>query len=363
MEVKSKSSVVTNRPTGDGPSFSICIPQFNRTSFLIEACKSLCAQTFKHFEVCISDDCSTDGREAELLEFLRGSGLTFVYQRLDRNSRYDANLRNSIALGGGEFCFLLGNDDALASPTVLEELHREISSHPTVSVVITNYEEQGTGAAFRRMRSTGIVGSGPLVAAEMFRNFSFVSGVVLRADEAKSLATPLWDGSEMYQMFIGCRMIASGGCLLGIDEIMVRKDVVIPGESVDSYAARPQQKDCAIQERILPMGRILPLVAAAVQPYQEGETRESTVLRVATQLLVFTYGFWLVEFRRVQSWRYAAGVYLGLRPRNLLNGIQLSYWRRSQLAMLYTFIGLFGLTVPVGLFDALKKHLYAIAKA
>jgi len=38
------------------PLFSICIPQHNRTSFLIEACKSLQSQTFTDFEICISDD-------------------------------------------------------------------------------------------------------------------------------------------------------------------------------------------------------------------------------------------------------------------------------------------------------------------
>ncbi|MDB9482187.1 glycosyltransferase, partial [Dolichospermum circinale CS-537/05] len=40
----------------ENPFFSICIPQYNRTSFLIEACKVLAQQTFKNFEVCISDD-------------------------------------------------------------------------------------------------------------------------------------------------------------------------------------------------------------------------------------------------------------------------------------------------------------------
>ena len=48
------------------PYFSICIPQHNRTSFLIEALRTLDRQTFRDFEVCISDDASTDGREADL---------------------------------------------------------------------------------------------------------------------------------------------------------------------------------------------------------------------------------------------------------------------------------------------------------
>src|SRR2546422_615489 len=90
------------------PFFSICIPQYNRTPFLIEACKMLAKQTFKNFEVCISDDCSTDGKQHQLLGYLEQSKLSFVYQRQKRNLRYDANLRASIGLAAGRYCVLLG---------------------------------------------------------------------------------------------------------------------------------------------------------------------------------------------------------------------------------------------------------------
>src|SRR5438445_5809273 len=100
--------MTTQRKLVDEPFFSICIPQYNRTSFLIEACKTLIEQTFKSFEVCISDDCSTDGREEELLRCLEQSDLSFVYFRQGQNLRYDGNLRASIDLSEGQYCFLLG---------------------------------------------------------------------------------------------------------------------------------------------------------------------------------------------------------------------------------------------------------------
>src|SRR5258708_6128653 len=108
------------------PYFSICVPQYNRTAFLIEACRSLAGQSFRNFEVCISDDCSTDGREEELIGYLETSGMSFVYRKQAKNSRYDGNLRASIALARGAFCFLLGNDDALATAEVLQSLHDEM---------------------------------------------------------------------------------------------------------------------------------------------------------------------------------------------------------------------------------------------
>ena len=154
------------------PYFSICIPQHNRTSFLIEACRSLAQQTFRDFEVCISDDCSTDGKQDELLDYLKSSGLRFLYHRQETNRRYDANLRTSIAMALGSYCFLLGNDDALATPTVLEEIYAETKRNKP-GVVITNYESHFQGIVFRRIRCSGVLGTGPETAAKNFRNFSF----------------------------------------------------------------------------------------------------------------------------------------------------------------------------------------------
>jgi len=103
----------TNRPAGLQPFFSICVPQHNRTDFLILACESLARQIFNDFEICISDDCSSDGKELELLGWLRRSGLTYVYARTISNLGYDGNLRNVIGLSAGRYLFLMGNDDGL----------------------------------------------------------------------------------------------------------------------------------------------------------------------------------------------------------------------------------------------------------
>ncbi|HEY9700977.1 MAG TPA: glycosyltransferase family A protein, partial [Allocoleopsis sp.] len=89
---------------------------------MIESCKILAQQTFKDFEVCISDDQSTDGKEQDLINYLKNSGLSFVYKKQEKNKRYDGNLRGSIALAQGKYCILMGNDDALKSSTTLQDL-------------------------------------------------------------------------------------------------------------------------------------------------------------------------------------------------------------------------------------------------
>lgn len=345
------------------PFFSVCIPQYNRTSFLIEACKSLAAQSYKNFEVCISDDCSTEGREEELLLFLKESGLSFVYQRQETNLRYDGNLRASIALSQGTYCFLLGNDDALASSDTLQGIYDEIQKFGPAGAVITNYQEYQGGKVFQRIRRTESLGAGPVAAANNFRNVSFVSGVVLDGESARMLTTTKWDGSEMYQTYLMCRIVGEGKALLGINEVAILKDIRIEGEQVDSYSLKPRINPCPIVERKHTFHFLGRLVVDAIDPYLDLPAKQRIYEKIFQQLLVFTYPFWIFEFRRVQSWKYAAGICLGMRPRNVTEGIDLSRLVRLRIKMLYLAVSVLGLTAPVGLFTRLYPRLHSFAKS
>ncbi len=54
------------------PRVSIIIPTYNRAKVLLEALKSVFAQTYRDFEVIVCDDGSTDGSE----EMVKGSGIS-----------------------------------------------------------------------------------------------------------------------------------------------------------------------------------------------------------------------------------------------------------------------------------------------
>ena len=352
-----------DRRTKDAPFFSVCVPQHNRTAFLIEACKSLAAQTFQDFELCISDDRSTDGREAELIEYLESSGMSFIYRKQEKNSRYDGNLRASIALSRGRYCFLLGNDDAFATPETLQELYDQMRQHENIGVVITNFEDYTTGKEIRRIQHSGLLGAGPAAAANHYRDVSFVSGVVLAGPRSRALFTDKWDGSEMYQMYLTARLLAEGLALLGLEQITIRKDIQVAHEAVDTYALKPRLSPCPIIERFLTMHYLGRLVMDAINPFLRPEARQPTAEKVLQQILVFTFPFWIFEYRRVQSWRYAAGLCLGMRLRHSAKGIELSRWRKFRLAALHALVSLAGLSVPLFVFDSVVPQLHAFAKS
>jgi glycosyltransferase involved in cell wall biosynthesis len=345
------------------PFLSISVPQFNRTSFLIESCRSIAHQTFRDVEICISDDQSTDGRSDELLDLLETLDVGYVYRRQPKNTRYDANLRSAIDLAGGRYCFLLGNDDSLASDTVIEELHQRLLGFERAGVVITNYQDYASGQVTARVTGNRVVGSGPFIAARNFRSFSFVSGIVLNTSTAKRAATADWDGSEYYQMFLGSRMIAEGHPLVALDLVTVRKDIQIAGELVDSYRSKPIPSPRRIVERPINVVTIGPLVVDAIRPHTARRPLQKAAVQVFLQLLMFTYPFWIYEYRRVRSWNYAAGVCLAMRPRRILKGQDLSARQRILIATVYGAVTVVGLLTPIVWFQRLTPRLYVWAKS
>jgi glycosyltransferase involved in cell wall biosynthesis len=348
---------------GPAPFFSICVPQYNRTQFLIAAVRSFAEQQFRDVEVCVSDGASTDGREHELIEVLLASGVPFVYQRSPVNLRYDANTRAAVGLARGRYCVLMGNDDALNGPGALADLWADMEKHAPLGVALSDSCDYRTGHRAFRIRETVACGAGPGVAALHFRNFSFVSGVVLRRESAQALTTAKWDGSEMYQTFVGCRMIASGERLLERGAVLVRKDITIPGESVDSYAARPRLWPCPLVERRLPLNQLGRLVADAIAPHTAAGDRPRLNEAILLQLLGITYPFWLFEYRRVQSWPYAAGIALGMKPARTAAGVTLGLPRRLRVWAVYGLATALGLAVPGPAFAALRGCLYKVAKS
>jgi len=344
------------------PFFSICIPQYNRTDFLIAACRSFASQTFKDFEVCISDDCSNDGKEQDLIAYLQASGMRHKYRRNEKNLRYDGNLRSAIELSTGRYLVLMGNDDGLAGPDVLERLRQEIQRTGDIAVAITNYREMPTGRRYDRMSKTGVLGAGPECAAAMFRNYSFVSGIVLDGPGARALASPIVDGSEMYQMYLGTRLVAAGGRFLSVAEVMIDKDLQIEGQDVESYRARPRLDPCPIVKRPLPMGRLLEVVAQGLRPHTSPAELDRLLFSVGRELYSYTYPFWGIEYRRVQSWRYALGVIWGFSPAEVAARQGLSRVRFALLWLIYAATSSAALLAPIALFDTLRPRLYELAK-
>jgi glycosyltransferase involved in cell wall biosynthesis len=117
---------------------SICIPTYNRAAHLANCLNSiiLCkARSDLKFQVCISDNHSTDGTE----EVVRNaqSSIDIKYHRNSSNLGIPRNFLNVVSMADGDFVWLIGDDD-LIMPNAIVELYKLIDLHPDVDFFYVN---------------------------------------------------------------------------------------------------------------------------------------------------------------------------------------------------------------------------------
>lgn len=117
---------------------SICIPTYNRAAHLANCLNSiiLCnSQSDFKFQVCISDNSSTDGTE-EIVRRAQ-SAINIKYHKNETNLGMTRNFLNVVSMADGDFVWMIGDDDLLI-PNAIAELYRLIDSHPNVDFFYVN---------------------------------------------------------------------------------------------------------------------------------------------------------------------------------------------------------------------------------
>ncbi|MDE6264226.1 MAG: glycosyltransferase [Paramuribaculum sp.] len=89
---------------------SIITPSFNCSKYVKETIKSIIAQTYKNWELLITDDCSTDNSRAIIHEFCELDPRIKIFC-LDNNSGAGIARNNSIKEAKGRFIAFCDSDD------------------------------------------------------------------------------------------------------------------------------------------------------------------------------------------------------------------------------------------------------------
>ena len=92
------------------PRVSVIIPTYNRRDFVREAIASVCAQTYRDFELIIVDDGSTDGTVRIVEEFRqeRTDSIQYIFQT---NQGVSAARNHGVVRSSGELLTFLDSDD------------------------------------------------------------------------------------------------------------------------------------------------------------------------------------------------------------------------------------------------------------
>ena len=95
---------------------SICIPTYNRPKHLLNCLNSLTLQSYKNFEVCISDNASDSNIKKIIKPFKKK--LNNKFNRNKKNLGFALNLLKVSSMANGKFIWFLGDDDLLVKDSL-----------------------------------------------------------------------------------------------------------------------------------------------------------------------------------------------------------------------------------------------------
>lgn len=118
--------------------FSVIIPLYNKAPYVHKALESVCAQTYRDYELIVINDGSTDNSAIVADEYLKATD-GIDYKIINQpNAGVSAARNNGVALSHGEYVAFLDADDWW-EPTYLERMAQLINDYPDAGLYACNY--------------------------------------------------------------------------------------------------------------------------------------------------------------------------------------------------------------------------------
>nr|WP_171046932.1 glycosyltransferase family 2 protein [Pedobacter ureilyticus] len=343
---------------------SICIPQFNRIEYLKIVLRDIEKQDYEDIEVCISDDASNDDTEETITNIKKDYKFPLVYYRFATNNGYDRNLRKSMELASGDYCFILGNDDTLSDTNAISRLTTFLKENAQPDVGFCNSADYiKTQEVQTRANETRVIGTGVEIALKYYSSFSFVAGLIFKRSAFLQHNTNEFDGSIYVQIYLACRIICNGGLFFTYNEALVHKDVRVANQIANSYREKLPRKWSEFQRLDSGLPSYSNVAYQAIsRSLSDDSERDLIAFSILKRIYMFTYPFWLVDFRENDAIVASFGLINGLPPNKFQFYKQLSLLRRIKVNLLYTSSSFIGIITPLFLYRKAKKTLYKIAK-
>lgn len=198
----------------NGPTFSVCIPAYNRARHLSDLLDSVLAQEYKDFDIVICEDRSP---EREKIAGIVGHysakhpGVIRYFEN-EKNLGYDGNIRNLVAKATGAFCFFMGNDDIMCKGA-LAIAADVIRRHPDVGLILKSYawfdhSADNINQEVRYFTEERRFRAGREAIVICYRRSGVISGYIIRRDMAHAASTDKYDGTLYYQMHLTAHVLS-----------------------------------------------------------------------------------------------------------------------------------------------------------
>jgi glycosyltransferase involved in cell wall biosynthesis len=211
---------------------TVAIPAYNRPNELRTLLGTILDQDFSDFDVLVVEDCSP--RRDEIRTVVEQAAASRPNRRIrfhanERNLGFDGNVRRVLELSEGEFTLFMGDDDLLR-PGALRRVGDVIRGHLELGVILRAYEhvDFATGQhveLFRYFSEDRRFSAGPPTMRTFFRRCVSIAGFTIHTASARRFATDRLDGTLLYQLYVGTRVVQErGGYFISDVLTSMRKD-------------------------------------------------------------------------------------------------------------------------------------------
>jgi len=121
------------------PKVSACVVTYNQQDFIAECLESILSQDYQNFEICISDDCSTDSTPDIIDKYINSNPGKIKFIRNSHNLGITINSNVSLSLANGEYVTFTAGDD-LMLPGKLAAQVEYMEQHPECRISYHNSE-------------------------------------------------------------------------------------------------------------------------------------------------------------------------------------------------------------------------------
>ena len=195
------------------PLLSVIVPTYGRAEHIGPLIDSVLAQEFQDWEMVIAEDGSPRRAEVKAVvdQYAPRMGGRLRFFQNEKALGYDGNFRHLIGLARGEFVFVMGDDDRVASGA-FTAVADAIRRYPNLGVIIRAYTvfigtPENTLKTIRYWPGECVFPAGPRAIVAAHRRLVAMAGIVMHRDSAHQCATDRFDGTLFYQQWLSSNIL------------------------------------------------------------------------------------------------------------------------------------------------------------
>lgn len=190
------------------PLISIIIPVYNAKAEDLETCiESALNQTYNNFEICISDDNSTNDETINVLKKYENNEKIKIFYRKE-NGMISKNMNSAIKIASGEFIGFLDNDDIL-DKNALYYVVKELNNNNKIDLIYTDEDKMDENGRLCDPNFKPDWSPDTLLSMNYICHFTVIRKKIL---EKVGMFDSDFDGAQDYDLFLKVTEVTQSIC-------------------------------------------------------------------------------------------------------------------------------------------------------